>query len=64
MPPPHTHTPTVLPPVLSRVEAHCSSCDKFEAWLIEQEAGLEECGPIGADLKRLVEQSELLKVYF
>ena len=58
----HTFILVVLAPILSRVEAHSSSCDEFEAWLDEKEAGLTECGPIGADLKRLTEQSELLKV--
>ena len=29
---------------------------------MEQEGKLDECGPIGADLNRLMEQSELLKV--
>ena len=52
----------VLSPLLSSVEAHCSSCSEFESWLDEQEGKLEECGPIGADLNRLKEQTELLKV--
>ena len=52
----------VLSPLLSSVEAYSSSCSEFESWLEEQEGKLEECGPIGADLNRLKEQTELLKV--
>ena len=58
----HTNTHTVLSPILSHVEVHFNSCSEFESWLGEQEESLNECGSIGADLKRLVVQNELLKV--
>ena len=34
----------------------------MEAWLEAGEGRMEECGPIGANLPRLVEQSVILEV--
>ena len=35
---------------------------KFDTWLAEQESKLEDCGPIGANLDRCLEQKDILEV--
>ena len=53
---------TVLESLLSRLESLLSSSGQFEGWLDDGEAKLTDCGAIGANLQRLLEQAEILEV--
>ena len=44
------------------VEQFEQKCLNYEEWLDEGEKALNDCGPIGADLERLVVQEEILEV--
>lgn len=44
------------------VEQFEQKCLSYEEWLDEGEKALDDCGPIGADLERLVMQEEILEV--
>ena len=44
------------------VEQFEQKCLNYEEWLDEGEKALDDCGPIGADLERLVVQEEILEV--
>ena len=54
--------PAALSALISDIEGYWSSVAELEAWLGAGEAKMEECGPIGANLPRLVEQSPILEV--
>ena len=51
-----------LSALISDIEGYWSSVAELEAWLRAGEGRMEECGPIGANLPRLVEQSAILEV--
>lgn len=53
---------TVCQSLLSRIEEFWSAYGVLETWVTEREASLTDCGPIGANLPRLSEQMEILKV--
>ena len=55
-------SPAALSALISDIECYWSSVAELEAWLGAGEARMEECGPIGANLPRLVEQSPILEV--
>ena len=53
----------MLSALIAEIENYWLSVAELEAWLAAGEAKLDECGPFGADLPRLVEQSALLEVW-
>ena len=53
----------MLSALVAEIENYWLSVAELEAWLRAGEAKIEECGPFGADLPRLVEQSALLEVW-
>ena len=53
----------MLSALIAEIENYWLSVAELEAWLAAGEAKIEECGPFGADLPRLVEQSALLEVW-
>ena len=48
--------------MIARVELFQVGLASLSAWVDESEAVLEECGPIGAHLDRLLEQADILEV--
>ena len=56
------YTNTVCQALLSRIEEFWTAHGVLETWVTEREASLTDCGPIGANLPRLSEQMETLKV--
>ena len=53
----------MLSALIAEIENYWLSVAELEAWLAAGEAKIEKCGPFGADLPRLVEQSALLEVW-
>lgn len=49
-------------PMLKEVESFWEAAGVFERWLEEQEGRMVECGSIGTDEGRLVEQAKILDV--
>ncbi len=52
----------VLEPLVEHLREFNKVSARFEVWLQEKEAELAECGPIGANLDRCMEQETLLEV--
>ena len=44
------------------IEQFKQKCLSYEEWLDKGEKALDDCGPIGADLERLVVQEKILEV--
>ena len=58
------HSPhAVCQALIPRIKSMWSECEGVEEWVGQRETVLTECGSIGANLPRLKEQSEILKVH-
>ena len=53
---------SVLEPLVEHLREYNKVSGKLEVWLLDKEAELQECGPIGANLDRCMEQEYMLAV--
>lgn len=51
-----------MTPLVERLRQFKQENSKMEAWLNEKEVGFEDCGTIGANLDRCLEQAKILEV--
>ena len=53
---------SVLEPLVEHLREYNKVSRELEVWLLDKEAGLQECGPIRTNLDRCMEQEDILAV--